>query len=161
MERRGVDNRAVREVRATILAVLACCVLLLAAGCGSTATPSSSSATSPPLTSASSALRAQGTPSYARVPSSAPLQSGVVLIAYRNYAIDPDTLKVRAGTTVRWTNDDSVPHNVTSTSGPQHFASGNFGEGSTFQVKLTKPGIVHYESTTQPATMNGTIEVVE
>ncbi len=62
--------------------------------------------------------------------------------------------------TVRCTNYDPAPHNVTSMSGPQRFASASFGEGATFEVKLTKPGIVHYESTTQPATMNGTIEVL-
>ena len=64
------------------------------------------------------------------------------------------------GTTVRWTNYDSVEHNVTSKSGPQSFASGNFGEGHTFEVKLNRPGVIHYECTIHPASMNGTIEVV-
>ena len=81
-------------------------------------------------------------------------------VAYRNFAIAPDTLRVKVGASVRWTNYDSAAHNVTSVSGPQRFASGNLGEGATFEVKLGHPGVIHYESTTQPATMNGTIEVV-
>ena len=38
-------------------------------------------------------------------------------IAYRNIAIDPDTLRVKVGSTVKWTNYDSVEHNVTSEGG--------------------------------------------
>ncbi len=81
-------------------------------------------------------------------------------IAYRNIAIAPDTVRVKVGSTIRWTSYDNVPHNVTSEGGPQRFASKNFGEGGTFQIKAVKPGVIHYESTNYPATMNGTIEVV-
>ena len=105
-------------------------------------------------------MKVDTAPTYGTAPSSAAVQSGTVQVAYRDDAIAPDTLKVKVGTTVRWTNHDSAPHNVTSESGPQHFASGDFGEGESFQVRLTTPGTVHYESTTQPATMNATIEVV-
>ena len=34
-------------------------------------------------------------------------------------------------------------------------------EGGTFELKLDKPGTIHYECTAYPTTMNGTIEVVE
>src|SRR5262249_23059212 len=50
----------------------------------------------------SSGLKYNTTPKYAKPSSSAPVQSGVVQIAYRNIAIDPDTLRVKAGSTVRW-----------------------------------------------------------
>ena len=33
-------------------------------------------------------------------------------------------------------------------------------EGGTFKVKVTRPGLIHYECTIHPTTMNGTIEVV-
>lgn len=97
---------------------------------------------------------------YAKVPSSAATESGTVQIAYRNIAIEPDAVRVKVGSTVKWTNYDSVPHNVVSESGPIHFASGNFGEGRSYQVKVTKTGVIHYECTLEPTTMNGTIEVV-
>ena len=38
-------------------------------------------------------------------------------IAYRNIAIAPDTVRVKVGSTIRWTNYDSVEHNVTSEGG--------------------------------------------
>jgi len=61
---------------------------------------------------------------------------------------------------VRFTNYDPVQHNATSVGGPQKFASPNFGPEESFAVKLTKPGLVHFECTIHPATINGTIEVV-
>jgi plastocyanin len=100
-------------------------------------------------------------PKYGAPSSSAPVQSGIVQIAYRNIAINPDTVRVRVGSTIRWTNYDTVGHNVTSEGGPQKFASKTFGEGASFEVKATRPGIIHYLCTIHPASMNGTIEVVK
>jgi len=128
------------------------------AACGSSETSSTTAARTAPGAGAS--LKVQTAPSYTPPAGSAPVQSGVVQVAYRDFSIAPDTLRVRVGTTVRWRNYDSAPHNVTSESGPQRFASPSLGEGASFQVKLTRPGVIHYESTTQPATMNGTIEVL-
>ncbi len=86
----------------------------------------------------------------------------MVQIAYRYYAIDPNAVKVKVGSTLKWTNYDSVAHNVTSEGeGPVKLASGNFNEGHSYEVKITKPGTIHYESTNFPTTMNGTIVVVE
>jgi plastocyanin len=84
-----------------------------------------------------------------------------VQIAYHNIAIDPDTVKVKVGSTIKWTNQDPVEHNVTSEGGPAKFASKNIGENGTYELKVTKPGVIHYECTIHPASMNGTIEVVQ
>ena len=81
-------------------------------------------------------------------------------ISYHNIAIAPDTIKVKVGSTIKWTNFDNIDHNVTSEEGPQKFASKDFGEKGTFEVKALKPGVIHYECTIHPASMNGTIEVV-
>ncbi|HEY4451658.1 MAG TPA: plastocyanin/azurin family copper-binding protein [Solirubrobacteraceae bacterium] len=89
------------------------------------------------------------------------MQSGVVQIAYRNIAISPDTLRVRVGSTISWKNFDAIEHNVTSEGGPQKFASKNFGEGTAFEIKAERPGVLHYECTIHPTSMNGTIEVVK
>jgi plastocyanin len=89
------------------------------------------------------------------------VQSGTVKIKYHEITIEPDTLRVKAGSTIEWTNEDPVEHNVTSEPGAaSKIASGNFGEGHTFRFTVTKPGIIHYKCTNHPATMNGTIEVV-
>jgi plastocyanin len=158
--------------------VLAGCALALVSACGSSS-PSSSTTTITATTATtaganaagtgkttgtssvpSEGIKVDGTPRFASPSPSAPVQSGVVQIAYRNIAIDPDTLRVKVGSTVRWTNYDSTKANVTTVNGPQRFASKNFGEGGTFEIQLTKPGVIHYECTLFPVTMNGTIEVV-
>jgi plastocyanin len=140
---------------------IACAAVLLASGCGSSASSSTSSSTGaspPPATS--SGLKATTTPQFAAPPASATVQSGVVQVAYRNIAIFPDTVKVKVGSTIVWTNHDPVEHNVTSQSGPARFASKTFGQGQSFRVTLSRPGVIHYLCTIHPASMNGTIEVV-
>ena len=143
-----------------------CAALLLAvAGCGSSARPSASpgaaaSNTAPAATATSGGLKVNTTPKFASPPASAAVQSGVVNVAYRNITIQPDTLKVKVGSTIVWTNYDPLEHNVTSRVGPATFASGNFGEGHSFRVKLTRPGVINYLCTIHPVSMNGTIEVV-
>jgi plastocyanin len=141
-------------------------VLALAAGCGSSSNSSSATTSAGSATTSTGAIRSGSVkvganPKYAAPAASAPVQSGVVQIAYRNIAIDPDTLKVKVGSTIRWTNYDPVEHNVTSKGGPITFASKTFGEGGTFEVKATKAGTIHYVCTIHPTTMNGTIEVVK
>jgi plastocyanin len=163
-----------QPMKTGIAAVIACCALVLTAGCGSSSSSSGSSTTTAATATAANTtaakkassspgvgLKGDTTPKYASPSSSAPTQSGLVQIIYRNITIAPDTVKVKVGTTIKWTNYDSIAHNVTSESGPQKFASKNFGEGGTFEITVDKPGVIHYENTLQPVTMNGTIEVVE
>jgi plastocyanin len=149
--------------------------LALAAGCGSSGGSSETETTTVTIggrtttvtgsktttsKSRTGGLQSNTTPRYGAPPAGAPVQSGAVQIAYRNIAIDPDVLKVKVGSTVKWTNYDPVEHNVTSKGGPSKFASKNFGEGGTFEFKATKAGVIHYVCTIHPTTMNGTIEVV-
>jgi plastocyanin len=148
-----------------------CATLVLVAGCGSSnnsggsgaSTGSGGSTTAKASTkdAASGGLKYDTTPKYASPASSAPVQSGVVQITYSNIAIDPDAVKAKVGSTAKWTNDDPEKCNVTSEGGPYKFASGDIGEGASFELKLDKPGVIHYECTYYPATMNGTVEVVE
>ncbi len=131
----------------TIAALLAGGVLLLAGGCGSSGGSAPSASTPPASTSAPAAATGS-------------VHSGTVQVAYRNVAIDPETIRVKVGTTIRWTNYDTVEHNVTSESGPQHFASTDFGQGGTFQIVARKPGVIRYLCTIHPSSMKGEIEVV-
>jgi plastocyanin len=139
--------------------LIACAALALAAGCGSSKSNGTTS-TAATTATAKSGLTTNAKINYAKPPANAPVQSGLVKINYHEIAIEPDTLKVKVGSTIEWTNQDSIEHNVTSASGPSKFASKNFGEGGTFKVTVSKPGIIHYRCTLHPATMNGAIEVV-
>jgi plastocyanin len=145
-------------------AAAACVALIALTACGSSSSSSSSTSastasTGSTSTSATGSLKVTTTPKFA--PAGGPVKSGVVPISYQNIAIAPDTVKVKVGSTIKWTNLDNIDHNVTSEGGPQKFASKDFGEKGTFEIKALKPGVIHYECTIHPASMNGTIEVVK
>jgi plastocyanin len=150
-------------MRRAVTASIACAALALSAGCGSSSSSSSTAATSasPAATTSTSGLKPSTTPKFGSPPASAPVRSGTVKIAYRNIAINPDTVKVKVGSTISWTNLDAVEHNVTSAGGRERFASKNFGEGATFAIKAERPGVIHYLCTIHPTSMNGTIVVVK
>ncbi len=59
-----------------------------------------------------------------------------------NMSFSPDTLKIAAGTTVTWTNNDSMTHTVTATGGL--FDSGNLPAGMTFTHTFSTAGTYNY-----------------
>ena len=147
-------------MKRSVTILIACAVVLLASGCGSsTKTPEGSAGGGGTGSPGGPGGEVFGEPG--EKPAQAKRPSGpVVEVAYRDVAINPAKTKAKVGTTIIWTNHDSVEHNVTSVSGPAHFASKNIEEDQSFQFKLTKPGTIRYECTIHPTTMKGTIEVV-
>jgi plastocyanin len=79
-------------------------------------------------------------------------------VAIKNFAFAPATLKVKVGTTVSWTNQDTDAHTVTSTGsgGPLHSAALN--THATYSYTFTKPGTYSYLCTIHPF-MTATVEV--
>jgi len=151
----------ITRVSRTIAVLLSVGALCALAACGSSSGGSSSSATSATKsTSSGASLKIATTPKYLNPSPSEHVRSGLVNVAYHEITIHPALLRVKVGTTIKWTNYDEVIHTVTSRSGPQQFASGNLSPHATFQVTLTRPGLIHYLCTIHPATMNGTIQVV-
>ena len=89
-------------------------------------------------------------------------------VSIANYAFAPQTLTVKPGTTVTWTNNDSVPHNVVSTNDASTsasttgtFSSGNLTKGQTFSFTFDKVGTYYYECSIHAAMagMHGTVVV--
>ena len=74
-----------------------------------------------------------------------------------NNAFVPAITYVPAGTRVRWTNDDSIPHTVTS-SPPGLFDSGPIQPGDRFEYIFDTPGTYDYICSLHPA-MQGTVVV--
>ena len=150
-------------MKRSVTMLIACATLLLASGCGSSKEARSASRTASGATEAGSSS-GQGGEVFGEPSEKAavPRPSGQVAeVAYRDVAISPAKTRVKVGTTIVWTNHDSVEHNVTSVGGPSHFASKNIEEGQGFQFKTTRPGTIRYECTIHPTRMKGTIEVVK
>lgn len=82
-------------------------------------------------------------------------------IAIKDYDFAPMAVKVKAGTQVTWTNQDSVHHTVTmddgSSGGPQ---SGDMAKGDTYSYTFKKAGTYAYHCKIHPE-MHGTVVVTE
>jgi plastocyanin len=128
--------------------VLAGTLLVLVAG-GAHATLKHSSAERPAASGPGAATLVRlGTdmtaPSDAQAPSAA--AGGQVTI--QSFSFGPQTLTVSAGTTVTWTNDDSVTHTVTAADGS--FNSGNLKPGDQFTYTFSAPGTYSYHCSIHP-----------
>jgi len=83
-------------------------------------------------------------------------QAQTVDVAIRGFAFQPQTITVPVGTTVRWTNQDSVAHTSTSKNGV--WDSGSLRQGQSFSFTFTKPGTFPYFCTIHPS-MTATVIV--
>jgi plastocyanin len=83
------------------------------------------------------------------------------LVEYRTFQVKPDTLRVGAGTTVRWVNHDQVMHTVTGGT-PQEPGTGwrtvLAREGTSTTRTFKAPGTYRYFCDRHPF-MTGTIIV--
>jgi manganese oxidase len=64
-----------------------------------------------------------------------------VVVTISNFKFDPKEVKVKAGTTVTWT-DSGGRHTVTSEDGS--FDSGRLTAGQSYEHKFEKPGVYPY-----------------
>jgi plastocyanin len=119
------------------LATFALTAAVLVAGCSSSSTPA---APTPPSSA--------GPSTAVSIP---PGASTLTLTAY-----NPNPVNVAVGTTVRWTNTDSVAHTSTSDGGAWN--SGTLAGGSHFDFTFQTAGSFPYRCTIHPG-MVGTIVV--
>lgn len=83
------------------------------------------------------------------------------MVEIKSYAFSPQTITVKAGTKVTWTNQDDVKHTVTSDDGaPVKIASELFGKGESFSFTFDKVGTYNYHCLPHPY-MKGTVIVTE
>ena len=117
--------------------VAACVALALPAGCGGDDNSGGSADKAPAKTTKSKSAGGQ-----------APA------VVMKDISFKPQELSVKKGTTVTWTNEDSVGHDVKSTGGPgpkyTSGAAGGLAKGDTFKHAFTKPGTYDYVCTVHP-----------
>jgi plastocyanin len=74
----------------------------------------------------------------------------------KGFAFSPDSITVKVGDAVTWTNEDGTAHTVTSSDGS--FGSQNLDQGQTFTATFTKAGTFPYICNIHPF-MHGTVVV--
>jgi plastocyanin len=91
-------------------------------------------------------------------------QSGTVAVVMQNKAFSPQHIKVKKGTKVTWTNNDSVRHNVVAddASNAAGLPTDNtlLGKGESYSFTFNTVGTFAYHCVPHPF-MTGTVEVVE
>jgi glucose/arabinose dehydrogenase/plastocyanin len=106
------------------------------------------------------AVTPPGTPTPAVTPTPGAL---VVEVGMQNLAFIPDEVEIEAGTTVRWTNEENLPHTVTSGARGNPttlFDSGTMVEGDTFTFTFDQAGTYNYFCAFHPG-MDGVVVVTE
>jgi plastocyanin len=71
-------------------------------------------------------------------------------VMMQNYAFSPASLTVNAGDTVTWTQHDTAPHNVVTTSAPVAVHSPELSQGQSWSYTFTTPGTYSYYCTVHP-----------
>jgi plastocyanin len=132
---------------ALLLALAVCAAPAAFAGCGGSSGGSSSSSSAGGAAPATTAAGA-----------ASPTAGGAVQVAMKDIQFTPQKVTVKVGQTVRWTNEDSVVHDVRATTGGT-LKSDLFAKGKSYEYKAAKPGTIAYICTIHPG-MQGTLTVV-
>jgi amicyanin len=83
-------------------------------------------------------------------------QTAPVAVSIDNFTFNPQTLTVKAGTTVTWTNKDDIPHAVAAVN--KEFKSKALDTDDAYAFTFTTPGTYAYFCSLHPH-MTGTIVV--
>ena len=94
----------------------------------------------------------------AKSPPPGPL-SGEAPVRIVNFEFKPQTVVVKPGTKVTWTNEDTHIHDVKDTSPLATPVSQEMSKGHTFSITYAQPGSYTYVCGIHPY-MTGTVEVV-
>ena len=82
----------------------------------------------------------------------------MVEVGIQDYKFMPAQLKIKAGTTVRWTNLEKRTSHSVLFSGPNGFEGERIFGGESWQYRFDKPGVFVYSCGPHPE-MKGQIEV--
>jgi len=79
----------------------------------------------------------------------APVMAGAdVTVKIDNFTFEPETLTVKAGTTITWTNQDDIPHTVVASG--RAFKSKALDTDDKFSFTFTTPGSYEYFCSLHP-----------
>ena len=136
-----------RISRRWLLAGLAGTAAFLGAAVAERATTGHASTAGTPTMAASPSPQASPAASPVASPMASPAAANRVTIS--SFAFHPQTITVAAGTEVMWTNQDDIPHTVTSNDG-KSFSSQLLDTGDELHQRFTKPGTYPYHCALHP-----------
>ncbi|MFA6269351.1 MAG: plastocyanin/azurin family copper-binding protein [archaeon] len=150
------QNKVVKKGNSLVITIAVLVVLAIIVVAGSTYFLQPQILTSLPSTSAQTnpAPSNQHTPPV-KVDVSQEVQTYNIQI--KNFAFSPQTLSIRVGDTVVWTNYDITSHTITSDVGNE-LASNVLLQGSPFSHTFTVPGVYNYHCSVH-SSMTGAITV--
>ena len=73
---------------------------------------------------------------------------GATAVDIDNFTFSPPTITVASGTTVKWTNDDDIPHTVRAVDGSFH--SKAMDTSDSYAFTFSKPGVYSYFCSLHP-----------
>jgi plastocyanin len=89
--------------------------------------------------------------------------ASIFAVTIQDFSFSPTSLTIKAGTSVRWTNNGPSDHTTTSDTGI--WDSGTFPAGASFTVTFSEPGIFPYHCAIHPPNLFpgfvGTVTVTE
>jgi plastocyanin len=150
------------------LIVLAIAAFTTLAACGGTSSADGGSSSTPVAASPATSATATPTPTPTSTSGGDDTSTGGIRVTIADSAFSPSKIEVQAGTTVTWTNDDALPHTVTSTvtddvdsATSDLFDSGTLQTGESFSYTFKKAGDYPYECTIHASmpSMHGKVEV--
>jgi len=84
--------------------------------------------------------------------------AGASAVTIQNFAFNPQTLTVKVGSKVTWTNQDGIAHTVTFDTGGA--TSDNLAPGATYEQTFSTAGTLTYHCKIHPI-MTGTVMVTQ
>ena len=93
------------------------------------------------------------------MPASSAVAASPIAVTIKGYRFDPSPLTVHVGDTVAWTNEDTAPHDVTSTAGPIPLQSPMLHTGASWTYTFTTAGTYTYICSIHPD-MHGVVTVL-
>jgi plastocyanin len=108
----------------------------------------------PPAQSPAPATQPVATPATPPAPSAGAAQPASTEVTISGFAFNPQTVTVKAGTLVKWTNQDAVAHSVKSSL----FSTPDLQTGDSYEYNFTQPGTYDYSCGIHPS-MTGKVIV--
>ncbi len=142
------EEALVRQIR--LVGLVSVAVLALAA-CSSNASPAASAAASAGASAAASSAASGDCP---KAPDGT---AAIGAVTVQDFKFAPETVTIKAGETVGWTNNDTAGHTATTLDGACN--TGTIAKGTTVVLTFAKAGTYKYHCTIHSDMPTATVEV--